>query len=222
MASSLYNTGTVAVTNGSKVVTGTGTGWYPTDIRNSDIVRISGSAELYFVDTVDSPTQITLDRNFTGSTASGLTYTIVRMAGDWGTARILGLEVAEYVRTFRTGQLFEWIIALSYEDAEFSAQTGVITVRVPKDITVSELNLFLNDPSTSGNVVADIRINGTSVLSTKLTVNQDEITSDAVGTTPYVLTNPNWAKGDVLSVDFLTVGLGATGAKLTISGQRSF
>lgn len=62
-----YSTGTVAVTNDSATVTGTGT-VFPADSAGR-IFRVAGSDE-YVVSTRDSDTQLTLARNFTGDTAS--------------------------------------------------------------------------------------------------------------------------------------------------------
>lgn len=73
-ASRIALAGTVAVTNGSPTVTGTGTVFRDklTLIGGSvDTVEIAGS--LYGIASIDSNTQITLSTNYSGSTASGLT-----------------------------------------------------------------------------------------------------------------------------------------------------
>jgi len=66
-----YADGTIAVTNGSNAVTGTGTAW--TDAMTNRIIRINGESDYYgFVHL--SGTTATLDRAYTGATASGLSY----------------------------------------------------------------------------------------------------------------------------------------------------
>jgi hypothetical protein len=71
-----YVVGTVAVTNGSKTVTGTSTLWVDNGISPLQYITIAGVT--YQVCTVVSNTSLTLAANYAGSTASGLAYTIVR------------------------------------------------------------------------------------------------------------------------------------------------
>ena len=66
------NEGTVAVTNGSAVVTGTGTAW-DSSLVGEEFVR-DGDSTSYTIQSVDSATQITLDTNYGGTTGSGLDY----------------------------------------------------------------------------------------------------------------------------------------------------
>lgn len=72
-----YSTGTVAVTNGSTTVTGTGTRWATSADAGMIFTRTGGEA--YVVRSVDSDTTLTLDRPFLGATASGQAYTLTRL-----------------------------------------------------------------------------------------------------------------------------------------------
>ena len=72
-----YFTGTVSTTNGSAVVTGTGTSW-SNQIEQGDAFTIAGTGVFYDVASVQSDTQLTLSTPYTGSTGSGLSYTIAR------------------------------------------------------------------------------------------------------------------------------------------------
>ncbi len=69
-----YTTGTMDFTNGSAVVSGTDTDW-DGNISANDMV-LGADSEYYMVASVDSDTQITLDRNYDGTTAAGQSYTI--------------------------------------------------------------------------------------------------------------------------------------------------
>lgn len=71
---SQYSAGTVTVTNGSAVVTGSGTSW--SSLSAGDLFSIKNSGVYYVVASVDSATQITLSSNYAGVTASGQLYTI--------------------------------------------------------------------------------------------------------------------------------------------------
>lgn len=80
----LYDVGTVAVTNGSATVTGTGTLWNTPSaaprIKAGDTLVVTGSADKnsYKIKTVNSDTSLTLERAFQGSNGSGLAYHIYK------------------------------------------------------------------------------------------------------------------------------------------------
>jgi hypothetical protein len=74
---SQYVTGTVAVTNGSASVTGTGTAW-SANIVAGDVLIIIGGAASYQVASVGSDTGLTLTADYGGTTASGLSYALSR------------------------------------------------------------------------------------------------------------------------------------------------
>jgi hypothetical protein len=82
-----YETGTVAVTNGSPVITGTGTAW-STNAKEGDLILIGATGKTFLDDTglsgtgwvevlsVDSDTQITLTTSPAWATSSGQAYTL--------------------------------------------------------------------------------------------------------------------------------------------------
>lgn len=74
---SQYKTGTVSVTNGSQVVTGTGTAWL-SNIQPGDGFTVAGTQVPYTVGSVDSDGQITLSSPYAGSSGSALAYAIWR------------------------------------------------------------------------------------------------------------------------------------------------
>lgn len=69
-----YALGTVAVTNGSAVVTGTDTNWLSSGIAADGLLAIQDEFVWYDVLTVDSDTQITLKTNYTGTTKTAQPY----------------------------------------------------------------------------------------------------------------------------------------------------
>lgn len=79
------NTGTIAVTNGSKTVTGTGTNFVTDGVKQGDLLSVGSAAEndpaatWVEVDGVDTDTQITLTSNYAGSTVSGAAFTIRKL-----------------------------------------------------------------------------------------------------------------------------------------------
>jgi hypothetical protein len=71
MAGTWYRTGTVAVTNGSKIVTGTATE-FAKYVSEGFIFLAAG--KVCEVDTIDSDLQLTLAEDFEGATAAGVRY----------------------------------------------------------------------------------------------------------------------------------------------------
>lgn len=74
---SQYKTGAVSVTNGSQVVTGTGTLWL-SNVSPGDGFTVAGTGVPYTVGSVDSDEQMTLNANYAGPSGAGLAYTIWR------------------------------------------------------------------------------------------------------------------------------------------------
>jgi len=74
---SQYRTGTIALTNGSNVVTGVGTSWLSQATPNDLLVR-TGEGVVYTIAGVSSDTSLTLTANYGGTTGAGLGYVIHR------------------------------------------------------------------------------------------------------------------------------------------------
>jgi hypothetical protein len=76
-----YTTGTVAATQGSTTLTGTGTAWNSnnawavTNVSAGGRLVINGSEEVYEVSSVESDTSLTMVKRFVDSTGTGLSYT---------------------------------------------------------------------------------------------------------------------------------------------------
>lgn len=72
-----YTTGAVALTNGSAVMTGTGTAFTSAMVgRWFSVASPTGDGLWYRVQSADSPTQITLDQYYEGNSISGAAYQI--------------------------------------------------------------------------------------------------------------------------------------------------
>lgn len=72
-----YRTGTVTVTNGSAVVTGSGTSWL-TYVSAGSLFKKQSTNVIYDIASVDSNTQITLSSVYAGISESGISYAIVK------------------------------------------------------------------------------------------------------------------------------------------------
>ncbi|MCP3732001.1 hypothetical protein M9978_16370 [Sphingomonas sp. MG17] len=91
-----YGTGTIAVTNGSAAVVGTGTAFVE-NVKAGDALR-GPDERLYQIASVNSATSITLTRNYAGSTASGQAYEIMPLQDALAT---LAKNVAELIEDYQ-------------------------------------------------------------------------------------------------------------------------
>lgn len=75
-----YKTGTVAVSNGSATVTGSGTAWVA-NARAGQAFALEGGAASYEIVAVVSDTEITIAPAYLGSTQAGQAYAIIPVVG---------------------------------------------------------------------------------------------------------------------------------------------
>ena len=113
-------------------------------------------------------------------------------------------------------------IACSDETTALTAGTAKITFRIPYAMTLTEVRANLNTAQTSGSVfTVDINENGSSILSTKLTIDNTEKTSTTAAT-PAVISDSSLADDAEITIDIDQVGNGtAKGLKLTLIGTRA-
>lgn len=109
-------------------------------------------------------------------------------------------------------------IACSDESTALTTGTGKVTFHMPYPMTLTEVIGELSTPQTSGSIfTADLNEAGTSVLSTKITIDNTEETS--LTATPPVISDSALAKGAKMTVDFDQVGDGtAKGFKIHLIG----
>ena len=113
-------------------------------------------------------------------------------------------------------------IACSDETTALTAGTAKITFRIPYAMTLTEVRANLNTAQTSGSVfTVDINENGSSILSTKLTIDNTEKTSTTASTSA-VISDSSLADDAEITIDIDQVGDGtAKGLKLTLIGTRA-
>lgn len=110
-------------------------------------------------------------------------------------------------------------IALSDEATAITTGTAKVTWRAPWAFTLTAVRASVNTASSSGTPTFDINENGTTVLSTKLTIDASEKTSTTAAT-PAVISDASIADDAELTFDIDTAGTGAKGAKITLYGTR--
>lgn len=147
---------------------------------------------------------------FTGGTVSG------------ATSFINGLTANTISATTYYNLPAEIQFACSDETTPITSGTSKITFRMPYNMVVNEVRASLTTAQVSGNTfTVDINYSGVSILSTKITIDNNEKTSTTASILP-VISTQNLMDDIEVSVDVDQVGSGtiAKGLKVLIKGYR--
>lgn len=114
------------------------------------------------------------------------------------------------------------IIAIGDEVTSLTAGTSKVTFRMPYAFVITEVRASLTTAQSSGSIfTVDINENGTSILSTKLTIDNTEKTSKTAATLP-VISDSSIADDSEITIDIDQIGDGtAKGLKVYLIGNRS-
>lgn len=114
---------------------------------------------------------------------------------------------------------FELVVAASDETTALTAGNAKITFRMPRAVTLTAVRASLTTAQASGNIfTVDINESGTSILSTKLTIDNTEKTSTTAATPP-VISDTALADDAEITIDIDQIGNGtATGLKVALIG----
>ena len=113
------------------------------------------------------------------------------------------------------------MLAVSDEVTNITTGTAKLTFRAPFAMALTKIpRASLTAVSTSGIPTVDINVNGSSILSTKITVDANEKTSTTAAT-PAVLSTTSIADDAEITVDIDVAGTGAKGLKVTLFYVRA-
>lgn len=118
-----------------------------------------------------------------------------------------------------TGLPIEFCVALSDETTALTTGTKVVTIRAPYAFTITSIRGSVNTVSSSGLPTVDIKESGTTIFSTKLTIDASELTS-VTAAAPAVISDTAIADDAEITFDINTAGTGAKGLKVWIYGYR--
>jgi parallel beta-helix repeat protein len=99
-----YGDGTISITNGTSVVTGSGTLWLA-NAAGGEYVQLRG--DWHKIQSVDSNTQLTLAKNYYGRSLSAEDYKIAAMLAN---IRLENLTVQNYNQSSSGGIDFQWVM----------------------------------------------------------------------------------------------------------------
>lgn len=117
-----------------------------------------------------------------------------------------------------------FVVACSDENTALTTGTAKVTFRMPYAFTLlsgaAGVRASLKTAQASGSIfTVDINENGSSILSTKLTIDNTETTS-LTAATPPVISDTSLADDAVITVDIDQIGAsGASGLKIALIGR---
>jgi hypothetical protein len=112
-------------------------------------------------------------------------------------------------------------VALSDETTSITTGTSKVTFRAPFAMTLTKIpRASLANAGTGTSTVVDINKSGTSILSTKLTIDATQKTSTTSATTA-VLSSSTITDDEEITIDIDAAGTAARGLKVTIFYKRS-
>ena len=114
------------------------------------------------------------------------------------------------------------VVAASDETTALATGTSKITFRMPYAFTLTAVRASLTTAQTSGSIfTVDINDSGTTILSTKLTIDNTEKTSTTAATSA-VISDTSLADDAEITIDIDQIGDGtAKGLKITLIGTRA-
>lgn len=112
------------------------------------------------------------------------------------------------------------MIAVSDETTAITTGTAKVTFRMPWAMTLTAVRASLTTASSSGIPTVDINEGGTTILSTKLTIDASEKTSTTAATAA-VISDATLADDAEITVDIDVAGTGAKGLKVYLIGTRT-
>jgi hypothetical protein len=153
---------------------------------------------------------------FTNSNTAARTYTFQNRDGTIADDTDLALKLAKATVPC------EFIIACSDETTALTTGTAKVTFRAPYAFTITAVRASVTTAPTGAALVVDINESGTTILSTKLSIDASEKTSTTAAT-PAAISDASIADDSEITIDIDTVGstIAGAGLKVYIIGTHS-
>src|SRR3546814_10188487 len=103
---------------------------------------------------------------------------------------------------------------------ELIVGTAKVGFRLPHAVTLTAVRASLTTASSSGAVTVDINEAGSTILSTKLTIDQGEKTSTTAAT-PAVISDASLGDDAEITIDVDGAGTDAAGLPVTLTGTEN-
>lgn len=157
------------------------------------------------------------NRQISGLTAEAPVITdVIPQQDAAGAAEAKKSTLQQVKDLFNTGA-WELVVAVGDETTAITTGTAKVTFRMPRAVTLTAVRASLTTASTSGTPTVDINEGGTTILSTKLTIDANEKTSTTAATAA-VISDSALADDAEMTIDIDVAGTGAAGLKVTLIG----
>ena len=134
-------------------------------------------------------------------------------------ARLSSITKAQITNTERLENL---IIAMSDEETDLEVGTNKAVFRVPYNFTITAIRASVTTAPVGSTIIVDVNESGTTILSTKLSIDASEKTSTTAATAA-VISDTALASDAEISLDIDQIGssTAGTGLKLTFIGYQT-
>lgn len=164
-------------------------------------------------------TDATTARSNLGAASASHTHAASDIAsGTMADARIAASNITQHIASIKPTECM--VIAIGDETTAITTGTAKVTFRMPYAFTLSAVRASLTTASSSGTPTFDINESGTSILSTKLSIDASEKTSTTAATAA-VISDSALADDAEMTIDVDVAGTGAAGAKIYLIGNRA-
>lgn len=132
-------------------------------------------------------------------------------------------HIKDLFRAVNRAEEQSFVVVCSDETTALTTGTAKVTFRMPWAFRLYDLKASLTTAQSSGSIfTVDINVNGTSVISTKLTIDNSEETSLTAATPFKFASTDTLIPADAeVTIDIDQLGTGAKGLKVTFYGVRA-
>jgi hypothetical protein len=136
--------------------------------------------------------------------------------------RLVGLPDANGTLALLETLPAELVIACSDETSNLTTGTAKVTFRMPYAMTLSSVRASVNTAPTGSTLIVDINEAGSTILSTKLSIDASELTS-ATAATAAVISDTALADDAEITIDIDQIGstIAGKGLKIVLKGTRA-
>ncbi len=133
-----------------------------------------------------------------------------------------GMIVGASSAAVAEAKIQNFVIACSDETTDLTTGTDTTQFRIPYGFTLTDVRCSVNTAPTGSTIIVDINEGGSSILSTKLSIDVSETTSTTAATPP-VISDTSLADDSIISIDIDQIGstVAGTGLKVVLIGNRT-
>ena len=156
------------------------------------------------------------DKIITKGTSTGVTTISTANTGASNYTATLPAKTGTFAMTSDVEALvFTVGVAASTLDSDLAVATDQAIIAAPENMTVTQVFAKVGTAPVGSTIIVDIHNNGTTILSTKISIDASEKTS-LTAATPPVISVPGLTQGDEITIDIDQIGASTAGKDLTV------